>query len=229
MKNILNEIPQSPLSGRIYSFSKFIDQKDIKNKIILDLGCGFGWFEYHLGYMAKKVIGIDKSENDLRTAKKNIKNKNIKFVVGNALEIPIKDKKIDTVLASEVMEHMPKNTEDKFFKEINRVLKQNGILYLTTPFKSFWSVIFDPAWWIIQHKHYSLKKLDLLGRKNGFKIKKHLICGKWWSLVGLLDMYLAKWIFRRKKFFNKFVENKETEEFLKTNGFMNIFISFQKL
>lgn len=228
MKNILNEVPQFPLYGRLYSLSKFIDKEDIKNKKILDLGCGFGWFEYYFGNLSKEIIALEMSEKDLKTARENIKSKNIKFITGSGLEIPIKNNIFDMVLVSEVIEHIPKNTENKFLKEINRVLKKDGVLYLTTPFKSFWSVFFDPAWWLIGHRHYSLNELKIFGKENGFKFNKCFISGGWWSLVGLLDMYIAKWIFGRKKFFNKFIEKKETEEFLKPNGFMNIFVSFKK-
>lgn len=228
MKNILEEVPQSPLYGRLYSLSKFIEKADVLHKKVLDLGCGFGWFEYNFENLTKKITAVEVSKKDLKTAKENIKSKKIEFIVGSALKIPAKKETFDMVLVSEVIEHIPKNMEDKFFSEINRVLKKDGVLYLTTPFNSFWSIVFDPAWWLINHRHYSLKKLDFFGKRNGFKIKKYLICGKWWSLIGLLDMYFAKWVFKREKFFKKIINKKETEEFLKSNGFMNIFIKFYK-
>lgn len=44
---------------------------DLKNKTILDLGCGYGWHcKYAAENGAKTTLGIDLSENMIREAKK---------------------------------------------------------------------------------------------------------------------------------------------------------------
>ena len=67
-----------------------------------------------------------------------------------------------------------------------------------------------------------------VARKSGFVEVKHKILGRWWSLAGLINLYISKWIFRRKRFGEKFFIEKENEEFLDGGGFMNIFIVFKK-
>lgn len=43
----------------------------MKNKTILDLGCGYGWHcKYAAENGAKQILGIDLSENMIREAKK---------------------------------------------------------------------------------------------------------------------------------------------------------------
>ncbi|MEI8067721.1 MAG: class I SAM-dependent methyltransferase [Candidatus Shapirobacteria bacterium] len=228
MKNLINEKPSDVLSGRSLALLKFIKNKDVKNKNVLDIGCGFGWLEYNFVNLAKEIIAVDLDKKNILMCKKYIKNKNVSFILGSALNLPVKTNTVDTVVASELIEHLPKNKEDEFFSEANRVLKKGGILYLTTPFNSFWSTFFDPAWWLINHRHYSFDKLNIIAKKNGFVKIEYKIVGRWWSLLALLNMYFSKWIFRREKLFKPFFDKKETEEFSKNNGFMNIFICFKK-
>lgn len=228
MRNLIREMPSDVLFGRSLALLKFIKKKDIQNKVVLDLGCGFGWLEYNFSNLAKKIIAVDVDRKNLKMCKKYIKEKNVNFIFGNALELPIKTNSLDTVIASELIEHLPKKQEKIFFAEINRVLKKDGVLYLTTPFNSFWSTFFDPAWWLIRHRHYSHNNLKMIAKNNGFVEIKYKVGGKWWSLLGLLNMYICKWVFKKEKIFKYFFDKKETEEFVNKNGFMNIFIYFRK-
>lgn len=229
MKNILNERPDLDLNARLRFSNNWVNIGDIKNKKVLDIGCGFGWFELDvIKKNVKEIDGIEISELDLKPAKENIKDKRAVFKVGGALELPFKNGYFNTVVAWEVIEHIPKNTEDVMFEEVYRVLKRGGVFYLSTPFDSFWSKYFDPAWWLIGHRHYSKEKLIDLGNKNGLSTVKIYLKGRWWGLVNLLNLYIAKWIFRRRQFFEKELLNKETKEYLLDNGFMGVFIKYEK-
>ncbi len=229
MKNILNEKPLTKLIGRLKYTAKFVKDSDLKNKKVLDIGCGYGWFELNvLKRRVKQVAGIDVTSKDLSTAKNHVKNKKAVFKVGGALKIPFKSNYFDTVVSWEVIEHIPKNTEDVMFKEINRVLKKKGKFYLSTPYDSFLSKYFDPAWWLIQHRHYSKNKLIKLGQDHNFKVLEISIKGKFWSLIGLLNMYISKWLFRQPLFMRDEIENKIDAEYKEKGGFIGIFIKYEK-
>lgn len=226
MKNILNQKPSDKLNARLQFSMGFVDESDIKNKKILDIGCGFGWFELNaLDRGVKQIAGIEITNEDLKAARQ-IKDKRTIFKVGGALELPFEDNSFDTVVAWEVIEHIPKNTETQMFKEVKRVLKKKGSFYLSTPYDSFWSKHFDPAWWLIGHRHYSKKQLIKLGTKQGFKVPEIFIKGGKWNLINALNLYIAKWIFRRKQFFEKELSNMEKKEF-KKEGFMGIFVKYE--
>lgn len=226
MKNILNEKPNDKLDARLQFSTKFVKDYDIKNKKILDIGCGFGWFEVNvLKRGAGQIVGIEISYEDLKSAR-TIKDKRAVFKVGGVLKIPFKDNYFDTVVAWEVIEHIPKNTEDKMFKEVYRVLKNKGSFYLSTPYDSIISKYLDPAWWLIGHRHYSKEKLLRFGNKNNFKIAEIYTKGRCWNLVNILNMYISKWIFRRKQFFERKLSKKEEKEF-KKEGFMGIFVKYE--
>ncbi len=231
MKNIINEIPsQSDVHGRSKYSIKFVDDIDIKDKKVLDVGCGYGWYELILKSRgAAYICGIEISDNDLSTAKKHIIDKKIEFKIGSAIDIPYPDKYFDTIVSWEVIEHIPKNTEDKMFQEIHRALKSNGVFYLSTPYKSLISMILDPAWWILGHRHYSKKQLKKFGVDNGFELQNIKVKGAFWNLFSILTMYIFKWIFRRRFPFEAYVNKKLDIEYESNNGYVDVFVKYKKL
>jgi SAM-dependent methyltransferase len=229
MKNILNEKPDLNLNARLKFSNSLVDVSDIKNKKVLDIGCGFGWFE--LSALKKgvwEIAGIEISALDLKPARENIKDKRAVFKIGGALRLPFKDNYFDTVVAWEVIEHIPKNTENTMFREVKRVLKKNGVFYLSTPYNSFWSKYSDPAWWLIGHRHYSKEKLINLGNRNGLNAVKIYLKGRWWGLINIWNLYIAKWVFRRGPFLENMLLKKEDDEYKLARGFMGVFVKYQK-
>ncbi|HUS51813.1 MAG TPA: methyltransferase domain-containing protein [Candidatus Paceibacterota bacterium] len=229
MKNLLNEKPTNILHGRLLASVNFVDDSDIKNKEVLDIGCGYGWCELNfLKREVSKIVGMEISENDLKTAKENVQNNRVDFKVARAVNLPFENKSFDTVVAWEVIEHIPKNTETSMFKEVYRVLKPGGCFYLSTPHKSLLTNILDPAWWLIGHRHYSLKNLSKFAQNNNFEIMESKVVGSWWTLFSIIDLYISKWILRRNKLFNDFLDKKEDKEFF-SKGFANVFIKLKKI
>lgn len=229
MRNITNEKPNKKLSGRLKFTAEFVDDKSIKGKTILDIGCGYGWFEnYALEKGVKEIYGIEISDEDLVTARENIKSKNVKFSVGGALKLPFKDNYFDTAVAWEVIEHIPENKENQMFKEVNRVLKKEGEFYLSTPNAALFSKYLDPAFYLVSHRHYDLISLIHFGEINRLYLEKAKILGSLWTSVVVLNFYISKWILRRKPLFDDFFRKKETDDY-KKDGFYNIFAKFKKI
>ena len=55
MKNILDERPSHDLSGRLLASVQFVEDIDLKDRDVLDIGCGYGWCELNfLGRGVKK-------------------------------------------------------------------------------------------------------------------------------------------------------------------------------
>jgi len=229
MRNLISEKPSSKLHGRLAYTVVFVETADIKDKTILDIGCGYGWFELNaLSRDTQMIVATEITKNDLETIKKNIKNPRLKLQEADAINLPFANNTFDTVVSWEVIEHIPKNTEKMMFSEIKRVLKPNGMFYLSTPFASWQSKVFDPAWWLISHRHYSQDQLVEFGRKVGFKLQKVNIKGRWWEVLGILNMYFSKWILRKRLVLEKIFIEKIDKEYRDEDGFVDIFAKFKK-
>ena len=228
MKNIVDERPTDTPNGRYQYSTRFVNSSDIKDRSILDIGCGFGWFEkFALDSGCKSISGIEISEEDLSTAKIHLKDNRLDLKVGSALEIPHQENSFDTLVSWEVIEHIPTNTEEKMFAEAARVIKPGGSFYLSTPFDSWRSKFTDPAWWLIEHRHYSQKQLESLAMKYGFKVVDMRVIGGWGFVLWSLNMYFSKWVLRRRPIFSNFVNRIVNSEFEKDNGFALIFCHFE--
>lgn len=185
-KSILRNFP---ISGRVKYCLEFVKNANLKNKTILDLGSSFGWLEYQLKDEKMKIVGVEPFEEGLKFAKKNIKTAD--FIIGDALNIPLKDKSVNAVIFFDVIEHVPKGTELKALKEINRVLKKSGNLLLTTPNNHLVNNFCDPAWYF-GHRHYETDNLKKLLSKAGFKVINNYKRGGYLTLFYIFWFYLMK-------------------------------------
>jgi len=71
--------------------------------VVLDVGVGCGFGSNILSLLAKKVIGLDDSEEAIHYANKVWKQPNIEFVNKNALDF---NEKVDVICAFEIIEHL---------------------------------------------------------------------------------------------------------------------------
>src|SRR4051812_7573192 len=61
---------------------------EVKDKVILDVGCGFGRnMKFLLNYSPSSIIGIDKSEAQIEKCKEELKNSNSEFYVYDILQM----------------------------------------------------------------------------------------------------------------------------------------------
>jgi len=97
--------------------------KQIKNKQVLDLGCGTGRHTKVLQRRRANVYGIDLSRKMIKIAKNEVKS--VKLVIGSAYNLPYKSGCFDLVVAGLVADYF--EDLDKAFREIYRVLKKSGI------------------------------------------------------------------------------------------------------
>lgn len=228
MRNLIDENPFETLHGRTKYCTKFINNEDIKGKKILNIGCGWGWFELNaIRHRCKKVIGIEPEKNTLSVAKKHISNDKIEFRLGSALKLPFKENYFDTIVAWDVIEHIPKHKEIRMFEEVYRVLKKGGIFYLSTPNSNLISELFDPAWWLIGHRHYNRHQIKKYAKSTKFEIQKTVIKGGIIEVISIINLYISKWIFKRKLFFKKFFNQKLDKEY-DSKGFTTLFVKMVK-
>lgn len=123
-------IPEYESSSR--HLEMFFSDEEIRDKKILDAGCGTGIFTTIFGNKgAAEAIGIDISEGSLGTAnklKKEFKLTNVSFQLASMLNLPFEDSTFDIVWAWGTAHHTsdPQRAMDELF----RVLKDDGLLLL---------------------------------------------------------------------------------------------------
>ena len=117
------------------------DKLDLREgSSVLDMGCGEG--RHTIGLFIDKQVnafGFDLSFDDLNIARsrlddfpvQNVEESACVFGVSNINQMPFNDGAYDSVICSEVLEHVPSPEES--IKELIRVLKPGGILALSVP------------------------------------------------------------------------------------------------
>ncbi|MBI3631283.1 MAG: class I SAM-dependent methyltransferase [Candidatus Staskawiczbacteria bacterium] len=118
---------------------KIIDVDNIKNKKILELGCGGGQCGIFLSKKGAICDGIDISERQIQYAIELAKKNKVKinYHVGSGEDLSrFKNSKFDIVLSVFAMQYI--NNLDKCFCDINKILKKGGrfIFSLDNPFYS---------------------------------------------------------------------------------------------
>jgi SAM-dependent methyltransferase len=98
---------------------------------VLDIASGEGYGSALLGTVARRVIGIDIDEHSVAHAKSKYKDDNLSFVCGDCTTIPLLSDSVDLVVSFETLEHIIDHI--KFFNEISRILKPDGVLVISTP------------------------------------------------------------------------------------------------
>lgn len=217
------------LTGR--HFKSFSMVGEVKSKVILDIGCSFGWFErFALDSGCKKIIGIDLDSKNLENAKNMVKDKRVEFLEGSVLNLSkFQNDFFDIVVMWEVIEHIPKGNEKLAFLEINRVLKTGGFLFLSTPNKTFWSCVLDPAWWLMGHRHYNKYELEFVIEDSGFEIAASEYGGGFYELISMILLYIFKWFFNLEIPFKAWFEEKRNKEFFRKNGFTTLLVGARKV
>ena len=110
----------------------------VEKKRVLDIGCGHGWYPFHLIDKWKfkgHIIGVDISTHNINIFQNEIKKRKysdkLSANIANAENLPFPENTFDTVYSTEALEHI--ESTEKFFNEATRVLKPGGKLIITTP------------------------------------------------------------------------------------------------
>lgn len=187
------------LVGRHLEVATWLRNRFRRGEILLNVGCGFGPLESFIVKqdLELKVISLEPSLDDLDVIRRRIDSSRIAFCAGSALSLPIQDASIDTYVASEVLEHIPRDTEESMFHEIARVLKPGGRALLTTPRTSVTGNITDPAWWLTGHRHYSESTLKCFIGQTDLQVICMETRGSFNEILSMWDLYISKWVLRR--------------------------------
>ncbi|RXJ70376.1 malonyl-[acyl-carrier protein] O-methyltransferase BioC [Veronia nyctiphanis] len=102
---------------------------DIRESVVLDLGCGTGFFTEKLSEKANTVIALDLSEAMLEKAKARCGG-SVQYLSADAECLPLQSESVDIVFSSLAVQWCDDLAD--VFSEIKRVLKPGGIAVVST-------------------------------------------------------------------------------------------------
>lgn len=174
----------------------FLGDKDKPS--VLDIGCATGTLLSFLRERGWRVTGVEISPSaEFARSEKKLDVKSL----------PLEENKFpaesfDAILASHLIEHL--NDPCSFLKEVNRVLKKDGLLFITTPdISGFQAKIYKGRWRsaIFDHLYlFSKGTLKKMLIKHGFKIQK---VRTWGGLAaGFNPVFIKRFADKAVKFLN---------------------------
>jgi SAM-dependent methyltransferase len=101
-------------------------------KSVLDLACGEGYGPFMISQGARSVLAIDIDGKAIAHASSKYVRKNLSFIHGSILDIPISGNGVfDVITCFEGLEHVTEH--DRLLSEVKRLLKIDGIFVVSTP------------------------------------------------------------------------------------------------
>jgi SAM-dependent methyltransferase len=195
---------------RIELLKAINELKDCIEGDVIDLGCGImPYKEYLLTNSIKKITsykGIDWASD--------YHNLIVPDYIWDGKTIPIQSNSVDWVIATEFLEHYYDTSA--ILKEINRILKPNGVLFFTVPF--IWS-LHEIPYDEYRFTPFSLqKKLNETGFSNneikpigGYNHSLAIMIGLWlqYSGIGRFKRKILSILF--KPFYKKLIANDKVQ------------------
>ncbi|PIT88937.1 MAG: hypothetical protein COU27_03010 [Candidatus Levybacteria bacterium CG10_big_fil_rev_8_21_14_0_10_36_7] len=226
---------------RLMTFSESIDVTEAKgehkyylsfsrlyvaDKKVLNVGSWTGPYEILIYDIAKDITSVDVEEKALKVLKKNLPK--VHTVKAFSHRLPFSTETFDVITFFDVIEHIPVGYELASVLEMSRVLKKDGYLFLATPSKNFLSCLFDPAYLLAGHRHYTKAQLTGILEEAGFRIEAVERVGSFFSSFYALSFYFFKHILRMKMPTIKFVEEK-MEKDIASEGYIQYAIRAKKI
>lgn len=142
----------------------------MKKGLVLDMGCGMGYFLFACKQAGYSVRGFDISSHASEYA---IKELEVPIITGDIEEIDLQPDSVDVLTMWHFLEHT--SEPEVYLNAASGLLKQEGLLvvdvpnYESTDAQKIWSQW--TGWSVPFHiYHYTPSSLERLLRKNGFEI-----------------------------------------------------------
>ncbi|MFM1990455.1 MAG: hypothetical protein RJA99_3412 [Pseudomonadota bacterium] len=107
---------------------------------VLDIASGEGYGSAMLAARARTVLGVDVAVEAVEHARSTYpasRHPNLRFEAGSVLAIPAPDRSFDRIVSFETIEHLAEH--DGMLAELRRVLRDDGVLVISTPDKRYYS------------------------------------------------------------------------------------------
>jgi len=124
---------------------------------ILDIGCGYGFMSYMLGFLSDEriITGIDYDANKIEIAENCIsKNENIRFFCADATKFPIENK--DVFILSDILHYINEEKQIQLIENCIQHLNRNGMIIIRDADKN------------LKKRHLGTRYTEFFSTKTGF-------------------------------------------------------------
>ncbi len=104
---------------------------------VLDVASGEGYGSAMLANVARSVTGVEIDSGSVAHAQEAYRADNLRFLHGNALDLPLDDASMDAVVSFETLEHIREHA--RFAAEVRRVLRAGGLFIVSSPDRAVYS------------------------------------------------------------------------------------------
>lgn len=110
---------------------------------VLDVASGEGYGAALLAGVARSVVGVEIDQASVDHARHAYRQPNLRFLAGDAAELPLADASVDVVVSFETLEHV--RDQQAFLAQVRRVLRPGGLFVVSTPDRLVYSAPGQPA------------------------------------------------------------------------------------
>lgn len=149
------------------------------NVSMLEIGCGTtGYGTAHISGFASSIIAVDTQKDAIAYCQAKYGRKNLTFLLADGTKLPFRARSFDMVISFQVIEHIELRNVSDYLSEIRRVLKKEGIFWVSTPNSRLTLLPFQKKPTNPEHrKEFKDEELKRLLNKTFEEVKICGLCG----------------------------------------------------
>jgi cyclopropane fatty-acyl-phospholipid synthase-like methyltransferase len=169
---------------------------------VVDLGCGWGTFEFALADRVRSIAGVDFSRKSIEFCQRELERTpapNVSFLCADAGDTGLPPESADLVVAADLYEHLYPEDSARITAEAYRILRPGGRFAVWTPHRGHLLEILknnrillkpDPT-----HVDYkSMGRVRDLLRGAGFEIRKAYYAPSHLPVLRTAERALGRWV-----------------------------------